>query len=564
MGEDEKEEMKTGRKNAIEKMKGDAKKGKIPGHKQQKDFLKSILADNDDEADMDPEVADALMESQLSYAEELKKKFQRKKQGKADATDADFEAPSKDEINEMMQQTLKLKKQRKSAKQAKLDKEEFDKPTKPVNTTKPAKSLTKAEREAKRAEKKANRASQKKEMKMLRDLQAVQGNALLEEMKKGGKKTAVQEQTYGETYMKTTCLDAASIDEQMYTDASGNKKMQIGKGSKATQKGEDAVAEKATATTTTKPAGSTTKPAGTTTKPAGSTTKPAGSTTKAAGSTTKQAGATKTRLLQDAKATNAGKADAAKADAGKADAGKATPTTTTATSTAAAKDGSWKKLKKEEDYMRVVIDKKMFETGGLLEKVKKPIITFNKHSPDFVSDFPKGRKADYDATTGKKKEMTKEQKEAKVAKKKAAAKAAGGDQYAYVDEDDFELEETVAQQVMELEFLDGETMEKVEVKNLPKGMLQICMMMKNDKQKLMYMNEENEQMQEDGISKNSMKQRSTQDETNQRERKGYEMCVDLTHATTFATVDDEASSSLFSYSMMVLMTLLAVLFFKQE
>merc|ERR1712060_75683 len=178
--------MKTGRKNAIEKMKGDAKKGKIQGHKQQKDFLKSMLADNDDEVDMDPEVADALMESQLSYAEELKKKFKRKKSGKADATDADFEAPTKEEINEMMQQTLKLKKQRKAA--------------------------------------------QKKEMKMMRDLQAVQGNALLEEMKKGGKKTAVQEQTYGETYMKTTVLDAASLDEQLYSDASGNKKMQIGKG----------------------------------------------------------------------------------------------------------------------------------------------------------------------------------------------------------------------------------------------------------------------------------------------------------------------------------------------
>merc|ERR1712060_727199 len=146
--------------------------------------------------------------------------------------------------------------------------------------------------------------------------------------------------------MKTTVLDAASIDEQMYTDASGNKKMQIGKGSKATQRGEDAVAEKATATTTT--------------KPAGTTTNPAGSTTKQAGSTTKKAGATKTRLLQDAKTTNAGKADA----------GKATPTTT-ATSTDAAKDGSWKKLKKEEDYMRVIVDKKMFEAGGLLEKVKK-------------------------------------------------------------------------------------------------------------------------------------------------------------------------------------------------
>ena len=61
-----------------------------------------------------------------------------------------------------------------------------------------------------------------------------------------------------------------------------------------------------------------------------------------------------------------------------------------------------------------------------------------------------------------------------------------------------------------------------------------------------------------------MKQQSTQDETNQQERKGYEMCVDLTHATTFATIDGEASSSLFSYSMTVLMALLAVLFFKQE
>jgi len=39
------------------------------------------------------------------------------------------------------------------------------------------------------------------------------------------------------------------------------------------------------------------------------------------------------------------------------------------------------------------------------------------------------------------------------------------------------------------------------------------------------------------------------------------MCVDLTHATTFATIDAEASSSLFSYSMMVLMALFAVLFF---
>jgi len=78
------------------------------------------------------------------------------------------------------------------------------------------------------------------------------------------------------------------------------------------------------------------------------------------------------------------------------------------------------------------------------------------------------------------------------------------------------------------------------------------------------MNEENDQMQDDGITQESMNQVSTRDDVNQQERKGYEMCVDLTHATTFATIDDEASSSLYSYSMMVLMALLAVLFFKQE
>lgn len=117
---------------------------------------------------------------------------------------------------------------------------------------------------------------------------------------------------------------------------------------------------------------------------------------------------------------------------------------------------------------------------------------------------------------------------------------------------------------MELEFLDGDTMEEIKISGLKKGMLKICMMTKNKLQKLQYVNEENDQFQADGISQRSMTQRSTRDEENQTERKGYEMCVDLTHATTFATIDAEASSKLFSYSMMVLMTLLAVLFFKQE
>jgi len=95
-------------------------------------------------------------------------------------------------------------------------------------------------------------------------------------------------------------------------------------------------------------------------------------------------------------------------------------------------------------------------------------------------------------------------------------------------------------------------------------MLKICMIMKDKKSTLQYVNEDNDQFQDDGISQASMTEKKTQDVTNQKEKTVQEMCVDLTHATTFATIDGEASSSLFSYSMMVLMSLLAVLFFKQE
>jgi len=576
----EKAEMKTARKNAIEKMKKDAAAGKLASHKQQKDFLKSMLADNDDEVDMDPEVAEDLMKSQKSYAEELMKKMQRKKKGKADATDADFTPPSKDEVKEMMEQTLKLKKQRAAAKQAKKDKEEFDKDDSKAPTVKrdTAKALTKAEREAKRAEKKAERAAKKEEMAMLKNLQAVQGTALLEEMTKGGKKTAVAEQSYGETYMKTTVLDAASVDEQMYTDGSGEKKMQISKGAAATVKGEDAVADAPASTTPAKPAATTdtTKPAtGTTTKPAtGTTTKPAtGTTTKPADST-----AAKTRLLNTAAKTDT-KADATKTAATTKPATTTTAApTTTATTTAApvVKDDKWKKLKKEEDYMRVIVNKKMFEEGGPLFGVKKPVITFNKHGGEYVKDYPIGKSGDYDATTGKK--VAKAAAD-KTAATKAAATTAGVDttkvdattaaaatkaiEEATAADDDYLYEDTSAHQVMELDFTNGETLEKIKVSGLKPGMLQICMMMKNETQSLQYLNEDNEMMQKDGIKLRSLIQKSTQDEVNEVERKGYEMCVDLTHATTFATLD-EASSSLFSYSIMVVMTLLAVLFFNQE
>jgi hypothetical protein len=67
----EAEQFKSSQKNAINKMKEDAKKGKIQNHKAQKDFLKSVLSDNDDEVDMDKDTAEALVESQLSFVEEL-------------------------------------------------------------------------------------------------------------------------------------------------------------------------------------------------------------------------------------------------------------------------------------------------------------------------------------------------------------------------------------------------------------------------------------------------------------------------------------------------------------
>lgn len=112
-----------------------------------------------------------------------------------------------------------------------------------------APKLTAEERTAKKAEREAARAAKKEEMSMMRDLQAVQGQALADEMKASGKKTQVNEQSYGDSYMKTAVLTTASIDEQMSTDASGEKKMQIGKGSKAAVATDDAVAQAPAAST---------------------------------------------------------------------------------------------------------------------------------------------------------------------------------------------------------------------------------------------------------------------------------------------------------------------------
>jgi uncharacterized membrane protein YdbT with pleckstrin-like domain len=102
--------MKVARKGAMSKMQEDAKKGKIQNAKGQKDFLASVLADNDDDVELDVETAKELKKSQKAFASELKNKFKRRKQGKTDASDEDYEMPTKEEVNDMMQQTLKLRK----------------------------------------------------------------------------------------------------------------------------------------------------------------------------------------------------------------------------------------------------------------------------------------------------------------------------------------------------------------------------------------------------------------------------------------------------------------------
>lgn len=179
-------------------MQEDAKKGKIQNAKGQKDFLASVLADNDDDVELDVETAKELKKSQKAFASELKNKFKRRKQGKTDASDEDYEMPTKEEVNDMMQQTLKLRKQARLAKlKAEDEKLINSNSTNSTNGTKKDANgktkLTKEEREAKKAERKAAREEKKEEMAMMRDLQAVQSQSLVEEMGKSGKKTHVSE-----------------------------------------------------------------------------------------------------------------------------------------------------------------------------------------------------------------------------------------------------------------------------------------------------------------------------------------------------------------------------------
>lgn len=125
-------------------------------------------------------------------------------------------------------------------------------------------------------------------------------------------------------------------------------------------------------------------------------------------------------------------------------------------------------------------------TEGPLKNCTNPIVMFNQHDKDYVKEFPRAKKGTFDKD-GKK------VKKAKNATVDAAKKAAG----ASTEEeeiDESELEDSPAQQVLEVDFICAETMEKIEVKNLKAGMLQLCMMQKKESQRIMFHHEENGQL----------------------------------------------------------------------
>jgi hypothetical protein len=132
--------------------------------------------------------------------------------------------------------------------------------------------------------------------------------------------------------------------------------------------------------------------------------------------------------------------------------------------------------------MRVQINKKMFDKGMPFHGIKAFTVVFNSHEKDYVKEFPVAKRGSYH-NNGTKMNTT----------KPAAAKPTNAS-VATVDESDSELEDTAANQVFELEFINGDTGETVEVKNLTKGMLKICMMQKDANQRIAYLNEENEQL----------------------------------------------------------------------
>jgi len=106
-------------------------------------------------------------------------------------------------------------------------------------------------------------------------------------------------------------------------------------------------------------------------------------------------------------------------------------------------------------------------TEGPLKNYSNPIVMFNIHEKDYVKEFPRAKKGTFDKD-GKK------VKKANNATTAAATKAAGA--AAEEEEiDESELEDTAADQVLEIDFVDADTMEKITVKDLKPGMLQLCM-----------------------------------------------------------------------------------------
>merc|ERR1711953_847020 len=148
-------------------------------------------------------------------------------------------------------------------------------------------------------------------------------------------------------------------------------------------------------------------------------------------------GAPASRLLQDAQAT-------------------AAPNATNATN----KSEDWKKLPKEEDNMEVIINKKMFLKGGPFFNVSNLVTLFNDHGPEGVAEYPKAKKGTYH-NNGTKINKTKEELEAEKKKAEEAKKANNGTEVAVVSEDDDQLEDTPAVQVMEVKFVNGDTMENI-------------------------------------------------------------------------------------------------------
>jgi non-homologous end joining protein Ku len=83
-----------------------------------------MLSDNDDETDLDPEVAKELQGAQADYAAQMKEKLRRKRNGEVLSADEDIDEPTPEEMKDLMEQSRKLAKQQRAAKrQAKLEEE---------------------------------------------------------------------------------------------------------------------------------------------------------------------------------------------------------------------------------------------------------------------------------------------------------------------------------------------------------------------------------------------------------------------------------------------------------